>query len=492
MRERRLVIVGGGLAGLAAGCYAQRSGFRTTIVEHNLALGGVCTAWHRGPYTVDGCIYWLVGGPFARIYEELGILPTVAMRTLETWSTYRDARDGQTIAFTRDIDALIGRLTEVSPADAGELARVRHGVDVIGALQPPIEPPELASLGEIVRSFWQMRSAITSIVHFRKPLGAWADEHLHSEQLRRIFTCMLPPTVPAFFMLMVLSYLERGYLSRPVGGSGVFRDALESSYRALGGEVLLNSTVDEIVVRDHHAAGVRLADGTLVDADAVLSTSSVPETVLRLLGGRYEADATRARLAHWKLFDPIVLASFGVDVPYKNAPSLQIIDAIRPFEIGGRMNDSLNVRVFNDEPTFAPPGQTIVQVMLSTQYDWWAKRGTRYVDAKDAVAETVLTQLEPFFVGLRAAVKMTDVSTPLTYWNMTHAWNGSYEGWQPNAESMFASMKKRLAGLEGFYMAGQWVEPGGGVPTAVLSGRQAIELLCEDTHRPFVAASPSA
>ena len=63
---RHLLIVGGGVAGLSAGCYAQRSGFRTTIVEHNLALGGVCTAWHRGPYTIDGCIHWLTGGPFIR------------------------------------------------------------------------------------------------------------------------------------------------------------------------------------------------------------------------------------------------------------------------------------------------------------------------------------------------------------------------------------------------------------------------------------------
>ena len=63
MKDRHIVIIGGGLAGLSAGCYARASGFRTTIVEHNLALGGVCTAWTRGPYTIDGCIQWLTGAP---------------------------------------------------------------------------------------------------------------------------------------------------------------------------------------------------------------------------------------------------------------------------------------------------------------------------------------------------------------------------------------------------------------------------------------------
>ena len=83
MKDRHLVIVGGGLAGLAAGCHALASGYRTTIVEHNIALGGVCTAWPRGPYVVDGCIHWLTGGPFQPLYEELGILPGVKLRTLE-------------------------------------------------------------------------------------------------------------------------------------------------------------------------------------------------------------------------------------------------------------------------------------------------------------------------------------------------------------------------------------------------------------------------
>jgi NAD(P)-binding Rossmann-like domain len=67
MSDPKLLIVGGGLAGLSAGCYARVNNFAVTIVEHNLALGGVCTAWHRGPYLIDGCIHWLTGGPFQQI-----------------------------------------------------------------------------------------------------------------------------------------------------------------------------------------------------------------------------------------------------------------------------------------------------------------------------------------------------------------------------------------------------------------------------------------
>jgi hypothetical protein len=35
-------------------------------------------------------------------------------------------------------------------------------------------------------------------------------------------------------------------------------------------------------------------------------------------------------------------------------------------------------------------------------------------------------------------------------------------------------------------MAGHWVEPGGGVPMAVMSGRHVVEILCAHLRRPFV------
>jgi phytoene dehydrogenase-like protein len=290
---------------------------------------------------------------------------------------------------------------------------------------------------------------------------------------------------------MVLGYLEHGYLSRPVGGTAAFRDALERSYRALGGEALLHATVDEVLVDRGRATGVRLADGTMIEADIVVSTASTPETVLRLLGGHYDADAMRERLAHWKLFDPIVLASFGVEHPYADAPSTLLIDGIAPFTVGGHVNEHLYVRVYNDDPCFAPKGNTVVQAMLSSDYAWWATRGSHYGSEKDAIGQTVLSQLEPHFPGLRSAVRMVDVATPLTYWTMARSWRGAFEGWMPSSASFFGHVQKTLSGLSAFYMAGQWVEPGGGVPTAVMSGRQAIQLVCADEKRPFVAQTAS-
>ena len=492
MGQPQILVVGGGLAGLSAGCYALQSGYRVTIVEHNLALGGVCTAWHRGLYTVDGCIHWLTGGPFERLYRELQIVPAVPLRTLDTWMTYRNVRDGIEVPFTRDLDALTQRLTELFPHDADELKRLREAASEFLALKQPFTPPELLGLRDSLRGAWEMRSTLPALVRYRKPVGQWAREHVKSPRLARLFTQVMLDSAPMFFLLMVLGYLEKGYLSRPEGGTQAFRDALELAYRKLGGEVLLNTTVDEILVQGDRASGVRLTDGSLLPADRVISTASSPETVLRLLGGRYQAQPTRERLENWKMFDPIVLTSVGVAQPYTGAPNLLVLDGIEPFDAGGRNADSMMVRVCNDDPCFGPRGHSVIQNLQPTEYAYWAQQGTRYGTAKEAFAEATIRRLAPHFDGLRESVRMIDVATPLTYWRTARSWRGAYEGWMPSGEVFFSHVKKTLSGLSGLYMAGQWVEPGGGVPMAVMSGRQVVQLLCHDDARPFVASASEA
>jgi phytoene dehydrogenase-like protein len=377
----------------------------------------------------------------------------------------------------------------LGPDDGAELDRLVDESSRFADFSPGVDrPPEITSLWSQLRSFWDMRHAAGTLLHYRKPLSTWAREHIRGEALRRFFTGTMPGDAPALMLLMVYGYLARGFLSRPVGGTAAFRDALIASYVRLGGESMLHATVDEILVEHGRPSGVRLSDGSIVGADLVISTSSTPETVFRLLGGRYEAPTTRDRMARWKLFQPIVLASFGVDVPLVDVPAMLVVDRVAPFTVGGTTNDHLYVRVCNDDPSLAPPGHAVVQTMVGTDYDWWATRGAGYEAAKDEVALGAFEQLERIIPGIRGRVRMTDIATPLTYWRQTRSWRGAYEGWMPNADTLMGHVPKRLTGLDGFTMAGQWMDPGGGVPTAVMSGRQAVQILCADDGRPFRAA----
>jgi phytoene dehydrogenase-like protein len=339
-----------------------------------------------------------------------------------------------------------------------------------------------------MHDLWEMRHQLGTIFSFRKNVATWSADHVRSGLVRALLRRLAPDDAPMFVVLMILGYLDRGWLSRPVGGTARFRDALIARYRELGGEVRLHTTVEEIVVDGDRARGARLTDGTIVDGSVVVSTASTPETVLRLLSGRYGADAMRARLDEWKLFDPIAQVTFGVAAPLADVPSTLVLDGIEPLAIGGVDNDYLYLRIFNEGPGFAPPGHSVVQLMFRTDFDWWATRGDGYGAAKDAVAAAALARIEPHLPAMRGNVRMTDVATPLTYWRNARSWHGAFEGWQPTAASLLSHVDKVLPGLGDFYMAGQWVEPGGGVPTALASGRQVVQIICDRAKRPFSPA----
>ncbi len=76
--RKTISIIGGGIAGLCAGCYAQMNGYQTRIHEMHTAPGGLLTSWERKGYTIDYCIHWLCGSkPGAslfRLWEEIGLI----------------------------------------------------------------------------------------------------------------------------------------------------------------------------------------------------------------------------------------------------------------------------------------------------------------------------------------------------------------------------------------------------------------------------------
>ncbi|MCU0502332.1 MAG: NAD(P)-binding protein, partial [Anaerolineae bacterium] len=61
MTKRTVAIIGAGLAGLAAGVYAQLNGYQSRIFELHCQPGGVAAWWRRGPYQIDGGIHFLMG-----------------------------------------------------------------------------------------------------------------------------------------------------------------------------------------------------------------------------------------------------------------------------------------------------------------------------------------------------------------------------------------------------------------------------------------------
>ena len=102
----------------------------------------------------------------------------------------------------------------------------------------------------------------------------------------------------------------------------------------------------------------------------------------------------------------------------------------------------------------------------------------------------VVAALDRRFPGLVDQVEMRDVATPMTFERYTGNWKGAYEGWQISTKTLSMRMNKTLPGLANFYMAGQWVMPGGGLPNALMSGRYVTQIICKQDKKKFVTSTP--
>ena len=57
MAKQKLIIVGGGISGLAAGSYALMNDFDAEILEMHSLPGGMCTSWKRKGFVFDYCLH---------------------------------------------------------------------------------------------------------------------------------------------------------------------------------------------------------------------------------------------------------------------------------------------------------------------------------------------------------------------------------------------------------------------------------------------------
>lgn len=269
-----------------------------------------------------------------------------------------------------------------------------------------------------------------------------------------------------------------------------FAEALAARYEALGGRIHYSAQVEKILVEDDAAVGVRLYDDREFHGDVVISCADGRSTVFDMLGGEY-IDRGLERQYSSKL--PVLSqlqVSFGVDREMAQEPHWMIHLLDEPLLIAGETYTSIGVKQYGFDPSLTPPGKSVVMIMLPTDYYYWQRiYGRRLYDMEQLqVADVLLDFLEGLYPGFKAAVEVKDVATPLSYERYTGNYLGATCGWLLTDKTMLMMVQgvdKTLPGLRNFYMAGQWVEPGGSVPIVAMSGRSAVRLLCATDERPF-------
>jgi phytoene dehydrogenase-like protein len=500
-KQKTLIIIGAGMAGLSAGCYAQMNGYKSEIFELHDLPGGLCTAWERKGYTFDGCIHYLFGSgkdqPFNQMWRELG---AVQGRDFINHNEYQRVTDGErTLIVYADPDRLQEHMIELSPGDAKLIKRFCDGVRKFTSF-------DMSAMYQVPKPLMganDWRSFGSKMMPFLPAMGSWAlqssrdfGNKFKDPFLREAVAQMFSwEEAPVMMGMTLLAYMHTGNAGFPVGASLEFARAVEQRYIELGGQIHYKAQVEKILTEGDRAVGVRLYNDEIHTADWILSAADGHETIFEMLEGKFTNRKIRRMYDGHLPTHQMCQISLGVNRDLSDEPHWVTYILGDPLLLAGEERRELGVKHYGFDPSLAPPGKSVIELIVRTDYDYWQRiYGRRLYDSEQTqVSDIIIDRLERRYPGIRDDIEFVDEATPVSYERYTGNWMGATTGWLLTKQTMpmmILGVPKSLPGLTNFYMAGHWVEPGGTVTLAAASGKTAVQLICADDGVSFSANLP--
>jgi phytoene dehydrogenase-like protein len=488
---QKIEIVGGGIAGLCTAVYAQKCGYQAEVLEMNSIAGGLATSWQRGHYTFETCLHWLLGskpgGEMHAQWQDVVDIDKLTFVNPEVF-TRIETESGEALTIYTNVDRLEAELLRRAPQDKKEILRLTGYVRKLSRFKMPDpaaswtanamtllrEPLCLRLLGKL--------SGITAKEYAEK---------FSDPLIWNFFAGGEMGQLSALALVFSLAFMHAENAGYAIGGSQALIRGIEEKLASLGGRVRLDAKVDRILVERDQAVGLKLASGETIDADWVVSAADGYATINELLNGKYSDEAIRKTYDTMATFPSYVQVSLGVAMDLKDRPGMETFILDSPFHVDcGTYLHQVGFRIFHFDPTFAPAGKTAVTCFLPTRnFEYWVdlqeQDRKRYCAEKHRLAESVIGILEKKVPDIRKAIEVIDVSTPATVIRYTGNWKGSMEGWMIAPGTGFKPLRNTLPGLGRFIMAGQWVLPGGGLPSGLITARTAMRTICKQDRVPF-------
>ncbi len=426
--ETDVVVIGAGLAGLAAGTYLARRGRRVTVLERAGGPGGRARSTRLSGFTLNlGPHALYAGGAGARVLRELRV----------PFSGGNPRLSGYAAVSGEGVHPLPSGLASLVTTDLlGFSAKVECARALVA-----IARTDAAPLMSVPLSAWfdglglgsQARTVLEALVRVSTYAHAPARQSAGAvvRQLRRAFQGVY--------------YLDGGWQTL-VGG-------LATAAEGSGVRILCGTRVSRVVHDHGEVRGVALQDGGVVRARDVIVAAS-PEAVQALVGdGSFESSLEPVRLACLDLGlaalpDPRWTLALGIDRP-------------------------LYLSVHSQAARLAPAGAAVLHVAR-----YLAPGETTSSGALEAELEAYLDLLQPGWS--RQVVERRFLPSMV----VTHALvEASKGGLRPGTE---------VAGLRGLHVAGDWVGQEGMLADAALASARASALAVLDAERPGASSLPAA
>jgi phytoene dehydrogenase-like protein len=517
----KIIIIGGGMAGLSAGIYAQIAGFESLIYEKYRTLGGQCTGWDRNGYRIDSCIS-LMGGTkegsgFNKMWKEFGVIRDEDdIIRPDSFGTVEF--DGVSITLWKDLDRLRAELLAVSPEDEKPIDNLIRNFRLMGKIStsvPVDKPVDMMSPGDLFRVLKALLGAGGILTKNSKTsFGDYAKRFKHPA-LQKLILSRLPPYFSILGFFFTIGTFASGNGDLPRGGSRTVADRMTEKYLELGGQVHTGNSAEEIIVRGNRVAGVRFTqnqppapdqekaarsrggapESFTAEADYVIAACDVRITLTKLLKNQYRD--RRFELRYQNARDYPVFSTFHAAFSVQRdltAYPLSLIFETPPLTIGLTEYSFIKFRNYSYDESFAPPGCAVITVPLNQSgedYRFWEdlyqRDAEEYRREKQRIGAELLTRLVGRFPEWEGKIQLLDVATPLSYHHYTGAWQGAWMSFMmtPRAKMMIHS--GRIRGLKNCLLTGQWLQPPGGVPTAIMNGRFTIQRICKMEKRPLLS-----
>jgi phytoene dehydrogenase-like protein len=401
----------------------------------------------------------------------------------EIHSITHDEKWGEFILYA-NVDQWQEYLISMAPEDERGIRKMCGHMRSAAGFEPMYLPPALRSFMDYFKVFLKNPVLLLRLSRFSGISARTYFRNLKFKNPRLIYflnKLFGETDFSALVVVMMLGWFHiknAGYL---IGGSLALATRMANRYRALGGELSLGRKVEKILVEDNRAIGIRLSDGTEYQADYIISAADGHATLFEMLGGKYLAPRLKEAYTGWEIFKPFVQVAFGVNDTL-NSKAVTTTCFKENLTIGGfavRYGYSIMNQSKND-PTLAPEGKTSLVLRFDSAWENWENvKPEDYDNLKERIKADALKLLESHFPGIGEKTEVVDVATPLTNVKYTGVWKGAYEGFMPTGNMMKKTLRNTIPGLKSFFMVGQWMFPGGGLPPAAQSGKWVVQEICK-------------
>lgn len=497
--QAHAIVIGAGLGGLASAMRLGAKGYRVTVLDRLDLPGGRGSSITQGGHRFD------LGPTIVTVPQGLRDLWAACGRdfdrdvTLVPMDPFYQIQwaDGSTFTMRGDDAAMEAEISRLSPGDLQGYrqflkdAETRYWFGYQDLGRRPMN--KLMDLIKVLPRFAMLRADRSVHGHAAK---RFRDPRLQfAFSFHPLFIGGDPFRVTSMYALV--SHLEKAFgVHYAMGGVQAIAQAMANVVRDQGGRILYGAEVDEILVENNRASGVRMKGGQRLGADLVVSNADAGHTYTRLLRNRPRKRWTDAHVASRRWSMGLFVWYFGTkgtrnmwrDVGHHTiAVGPRYREHIKDIFIRGKLADDMSLYVHRPsvtDPSVAPDGDDTFYV-LSPVPHLGHDNGVDWATEAEPYRQKMLKMLEDRLMpGLSERISESLVFTPETFRDRYLSPLGAGFSIEPRIlQSAWFRPHNVSEELPGLFLAGAGTHPGAGVP-GVIGTAEVLAQLVPDAPAP--------